>query len=132
MKLMSSDKTAPRELLTLFHGTSNASMKSIIQTGFDPRLSGAVHGERFGKGTYMSPSAAIALKYTKEKTLIVSRALVGESCQSDPAYVLPPYKDVLDTTSGRYDSCVDSVVGPTKYIFFEKDQAYPEYVVKLA
>ena len=132
MKLMSSDKTAPRELLTLFHGTSNASMKSIIQTGFDQRLSGAVHGARLGKGTYMSPSAAVALKYTKEKTLIVSRVLVGDYCQSHPLYVLPPVKDVTDTSLGRYDSCVDSVVGPTKYILFDRDQAYPEFVVQLA
>ena len=129
---MSSDKTAPRELLTLFHGTSYASMKSIIQTGFDPRLSGTVHGERLGKGTYMSPSAAIALKYTKEKTLIVSRVLVGESCQSDPDDVLPPYKDDSDTSSGRYDSCVDYLIHPTKYVLFDRYQCYPEFVVLLA
>ena len=132
MELMSANKTSPRELLTLFHGTSNACMKSIIQTGFDPRLSGTVHGTSFGKGTYMAPDAAVALRYTKEKTIIVSRALVGESCQSVQTYVLPPHKDNNDTSAGRFDSCVDAVASPNMYILFDRDQCYPEFVVQLA
>ena len=46
--------------------------------------------------------------------------------QGQKAYVRPPVRSGYDL----YDSCVDKVTKPKMYIIFEKDQAYPRYLIQ--
>ena len=53
--------------------------------------------------------------------------VVGEFCAGKQEMVLAPYKG---STTDQYDSVVDDVNNPTKFVVFEDTMAYPEYVIK--
>lgn len=59
--------------------------------------------------------------------MFVALVLVGEYTKGQSHYVRPPPK-----RNGRtfYDSCVNDERDPGIFVIFEKQQIYPEYVIK--
>uniref|UniRef100_A0A1A8L517 Poly [ADP-ribose] polymerase n=1 Tax=Nothobranchius pienaari TaxID=704102 RepID=A0A1A8L517_9TELE len=113
----------------LFHGTDSQHVDAICNDNFDWRICGT-HGTAFGKGSYFARDAKYSDSYTghmKDKTMFVSRVLVGRYTKGDPSYVRPPPKN--DETN-YYNSCVNDVKDPSIYVVFEKHQIYPEYLLK--
>ncbi|XP_017274370.1 protein mono-ADP-ribosyltransferase PARP12 [Kryptolebias marmoratus] len=114
----------------LFHGTDDTLVDAICDQNFDWRMCG-VHGTAYGKGSYFARDASYSDRYsrvrgTPNKVMFVALVLVGESTKGRNNYVRPPLKE----GSTFYDSCIDSMSSPSIFVVFEKQQIYPEYLIK--
>ncbi|XP_054909115.1 protein mono-ADP-ribosyltransferase PARP12-like [Poeciliopsis prolifica] len=115
----------------LFHGTEESLVDAICDQNFDWRMCG-VHGTAYGKGSYFARDASYSDKYSKtqgslNKIMFVARVLVGEYTKGSSSYVRPPPKA---GSKALYDSCVNSETDPSIFVIFEKQQIYPEYLIK--
>ncbi|XP_051546598.1 protein mono-ADP-ribosyltransferase PARP12-like [Myxocyprinus asiaticus] len=114
----------------LFHGTDPKHVDVICQDNFDWRICGT-HGTAYGKGSYFARDANYAHKYTVDsgtRSMFVCRVLVGDYTKGHSRYLRPPSKDGGDTIF--YDSCVNDICNPSKFVVFEKHQIYPEYLIE--
>uniref|UniRef100_A0A3B5LQL8 Uncharacterized protein n=1 Tax=Xiphophorus couchianus TaxID=32473 RepID=A0A3B5LQL8_9TELE len=115
----------------LFHGTDESLVDAICEQNFDWRMCG-VHGTAYGKGSYFARDATYSDRYSRvggsrTKNMFVALVLVGESTTGSSNYVRPPPKA---GSKALYDSCVNSTSNPSIYVIFEKQQIYPEYLIK--
>ncbi|KAF6720483.1 Poly [ADP-ribose] polymerase 12 [Oryzias melastigma] len=115
----------------LFHGTEEALIEAICEQNFDWRVCG-VHGTAYGKGSYFARDASLSNKFSKprlgsNKVMFVALVLVGDYTEGQSSYVRPPVKR---GSRDLYDSCVDSESNPSIFVVFEKQQIYPEYIIK--
>lgn len=84
-------------------------------------------------GSYFARDASYSNRYsdvkigTRNKIMFVALVLVGEYTKGSGAYVRPPHKSDGKTL---YDSCVNQTSDPSIFVIFEKQQIYPEYVIK--
>lgn len=118
-------------MLYLFHGTDESLIEAICEQNFDWRMCG-VHGTSYGKGSYFAKDASYSDRYASvkgepRKIMFVALVLVGQYTKGRSSYVRPPHKPNSRTL---YDSCVDSENNPGIYVVFEKQQIYPEYIIK--
>lgn len=60
--------------------------------------------------------------------MFAALVLVGDYTQGKSSYVRPPLKP--NSKGTYYDSCVNSETNPSIYIIFDKQQIYPEYLIK--
>lgn len=115
----------------LFHGTDESLIEAICEQNFDWRMCG-VHGTAYGKGSYFARDASYSHRYASakqshNKTMFVTLVLVGEYTRGSSSYVRPPPKG---NSSTLYDSCVDNEIAPSIYVIFDKQQIYPEYLIR--
>uniref|UniRef100_A0A3Q2T7D2 Poly (ADP-ribose) polymerase family, member 12a n=1 Tax=Fundulus heteroclitus TaxID=8078 RepID=A0A3Q2T7D2_FUNHE len=115
----------------LFHGTEENLVDPICDQNFDWRMCG-VHGTAYGRGSYFARDASYSDKYSRvggslKKIMFVARVLVGEYTKGRSSYVRPPSKP---GSKALYDSCVDSISKPSIFVIFEKQQIYPEYLIR--
>ncbi|PWA24774.1 hypothetical protein CCH79_00010096 [Gambusia affinis] len=115
----------------LFHGTEESLVDAICDQNFDWRMCG-VHGTAYGRGSYFARDASYSDRYSRvrgslNKIMFVARVLVGEYTKGRSSYVRPPPKA---GSKALYDSCVDSERDPSIFVIFEKQQIYPEYLIK--
>ncbi|XP_018424407.1 PREDICTED: poly [ADP-ribose] polymerase 12-like [Nanorana parkeri] len=115
----------------LFHGTYLANIDAICRESFDWRICGTNGGE-YGQGSYFARDALYAHKCSPvgslgTRTMFVARVLVGHFSNGNPTLRRPPQKY---GSSETYDSCVDNVYNPSVFVVFEKQQAYPEFMVE--
>uniref|UniRef100_A0A672FEZ4 Poly (ADP-ribose) polymerase family, member 12a n=1 Tax=Salarias fasciatus TaxID=181472 RepID=A0A672FEZ4_SALFA len=114
----------------LFHGTDESLIEPICEQNFDWRMCG-VHGTAYGKGSYFARDSSYSNRFAKasglNRTMFVALVLVGAYTKGSSSYVRPPPKG---GSRDLYDSCVDSVSDPSIYVIFEKQQIYPEYLIK--
>jgi hypothetical protein len=122
---LKSSMKEPNEQL-LFHGTTEESARSILQTGYDPLMN---RRAAYGTGTYFSASASYSKAYMdiSKRTvgfelsyMIVNTVLVGRICQGSS-------NKAIDTTN--HDSQVDILHSPTIFAIPRKEQAIPRYFV---
>jgi hypothetical protein len=59
-----------------------------------------------------------------------SQVLVGEYTIGAKGMVRPPPKDPLKPYQDLYDSVVNDVTNPSIFVTFERQQSYPEYIIK--
>lgn len=60
--------------------------------------------------------------------MFMSQVIVGDYTLGKPDYYRPPFKDENKTVS--FDSCVDDPMQPSLYVIFERNQTYPEFLIK--
>jgi hypothetical protein len=115
----------PNEQL-LFHGTTEESARSILQSGYDPLMN---RRAAYGTGTYFSASASYSKDYMDISTrtigfelsyMLINTVLVGRVCQGSS-------KNVINPT--LHDSQVDNLYSPTIFAIPRKEQAIPRYFV---
>lgn len=115
----------------LFHGTDESLIEAICEQNFDWRMCG-VHGTAYGKGSYFARDASYSDRYasvkkSQNKIMFVTLVLVGEYTRGSSSYVRPPPKG---NGNALYDSCVDRESDPSIYVVFDKQQIYPEYLIR--
>ena len=71
--------------------------------------------------TYNKSLQTIPVAKTKHLALFVAKVLVGRYTQGSNKIRKPP---------APYDSCVDRVDNPSKFVIFEKHQIYPAYIIE--
>lgn len=81
-------------------------------------------------GSYFARDASYSDRYSKakgnkNKIMFVALVLVGEYTKGKSSYVRPPLKE---GSSALYDSCVNE--DSSIFVVFEKQQIYPEYLIK--
>lgn len=137
----------------LLHGTSWNNANSIVQEGFDHRT---CQNAFYGAGVYFACAACKSHQYTCEhfnrfmwlwgsncnceRTLIISRVALGDSYVATETRKNDRRPPIRSGSSGTYDSIVVKP-GPInghhrqqqlhqEYVIFDRDQAYPCYVVQ--
>uniref|UniRef100_A0A3Q3XAI2 Uncharacterized protein n=1 Tax=Mola mola TaxID=94237 RepID=A0A3Q3XAI2_MOLML len=109
----------------LFHGTDESLIEAISEQNFDWRVCG-VHGSYFARDASTSNRYS-SVKTIQKKIMFVALVLVGDYTQGNSSYVRPPLKANSKTF---YDSCVNCERDPSIYVIFDKQQIYPEYLIK--
>lgn len=59
--------------------------------------------------------------------MFVALVLVGDYIKGNSQYTRPPAKPMSLTL---YDTCVDDERTPTVFVIFERQQIYPEYIIR--
>jgi len=128
----------------LFHGTTEAKIGGILNTGFDPRLAGIGTGAMFGHGSYFAHNASKCFRYARQgpgahlpqqgkklrQSVLVVRALLGNpQYQSTmcPEKRLPPTNcNSLIALTRAEGGCVDH----REYVLYDRASILPLYVVE--
>jgi hypothetical protein len=118
----------------LFHGTTHASIQSIVNNptaGFIPVAAGTRVGTVWGKGTYFARDASYSHEYTEElngeRTMLLNEVLVGEWTLGAPNIAVCP--KVPGSESRSFNSLVDDVRSPSIFVVQHSNQVYPAYVI---
>ncbi|KAL6457663.1 hypothetical protein MHYP_G00346260 [Metynnis hypsauchen] len=131
---MEQSATIPQVERTLFHGTSETSVKEICVHGFNRSFCGK-NATVYGQGVYFAVESALSVSDTYSppnadghKFIFMARVLTGDFTVGKHEMKTAPLKD----TSGipvRYHSVVDKLDSPTLFVIFNDTQAYPQYLI---
>ncbi|XP_076854469.1 poly(ADP-ribose) polymerase family member 14-related sequence 1 [Brachyhypopomus gauderio] len=117
----------------LFHGTRPDSVNYINNMGFNRSYAG-LNAAAYGKGTYFALNASYSASPTYsvpnqqgQRHMYLCRVLTGDYTVGNSAMIVPPPKSANRTD--LYDTVVDRVAGPTIFVVFRDDHAYPEYLI---
>ncbi|XP_054462621.1 protein mono-ADP-ribosyltransferase PARP10 [Anoplopoma fimbria] len=126
--------TYPEVERTLYHGTSEKSVKEICVHGFNRSFCGK-NATVFGQGVYFAVNSALSVQeqYSPPnadgyKYIFVSKVLTGDYTKGDHSMKTAPLKETDDIPL-RYDSVTDDITKPTMFVIFNDTQAYPEYLI---
>ena len=95
-------------------------------------LSASNLGAILGRGSYFANGSFYSAKFSPanargHKYMIQAAVIIGDYCLGKKEMVEAPYKA---NTMEQYDSVVDDMNAPLKFVVFEDSSAYPEYVIK--
>ncbi|XP_041868062.1 protein mono-ADP-ribosyltransferase PARP10 isoform X2 [Melanotaenia boesemani] len=119
---------------TLYHGTSQESVKEICVHGFNRSFCGK-NATVYGQGVYFAVNSCLSVKsqYSPPnadgyKFIFVSKVLTGDFTKGDHSMKTAPLKETGDVPL-RYDSVTDDITKPTMFVIFNDTQAFPEYLI---
>lgn len=119
---------------TLYHGTSESSVKEICVHGFNRSFCGK-NATVYGQGVYFAVNSALSTsdQYSPpnvdgHKYIFVARVLTGDYTLGDHSMKTAPLKETGDIPL-RYDSVTDNINKPTLFVIFNDTQAFPEYLI---
>lgn len=108
----------------LFYATGRTHVDSICMNNFIWTLHGT-HENRYGKGNHFSKEAIYSHRNcpydARNIVMFVARVLAGDFIEGNMAYGSPP---------PPYNSCVDTMLNPSIFVVFQKDQIYPAYLIE--
>ncbi|XP_029370763.1 protein mono-ADP-ribosyltransferase PARP10 isoform X2 [Echeneis naucrates] len=126
--------TYPEIERTLYHGTSEASVKEICIHGFDRSFCGK-NATVYGQGVYFAVNSALSIQdqYSPPnadgyKFVFVSKVLTGDFTKGCHSMKTAPLKETGDIPL-RYDSVTDDITKPSMFVIFNDTQAFPEYLI---
>uniref|UniRef100_A0A8C7WWE3 Poly [ADP-ribose] polymerase n=1 Tax=Oryzias sinensis TaxID=183150 RepID=A0A8C7WWE3_9TELE len=115
---------------TLYHGTSEGSVKEICVHGFNRSFSTV-----YGQGVYFAVNSSLSVKdqYSppnadRHKFIFVSKVLTGDFTKGCHSMKTAPLKET-GAIPLRYDSVTDDIQKPTIFVIFNDTQAFPEYLI---
>ncbi|RVE66418.1 hypothetical protein OJAV_G00107150 [Oryzias javanicus] len=119
---------------TLYHGTSETSVKEICVHGFNRSFCGK-NATVYGQGVYFAVNSSLSVQdqYSppnadQYKFIFVSKVLTGDFTKGCHSMKTAPLKESGDIPL-RYDSVTDDVHKPTMFVIFNDTQAFPEYLI---
>ncbi|XP_038143664.1 protein mono-ADP-ribosyltransferase PARP10 [Cyprinodon tularosa] len=119
---------------TLYHGTSEASVKEICIHGFNRSFCGK-NATVYGQGVYFAVNSALSVQdqYSPPnadgyKFIFVSKVLTGDFTKGCHSMKTAPLKETGDIPL-RYDSVTDDITKPSMFVIFNDTQAFPEYLI---
>lgn len=126
--------TYPEIERTLYHGTSETSVKEICIHGFNRSFCGK-NATVYGQGVYFAVNSALSVQdqYSPPnidgyKYVFVSKVLTGDFTKGCHAMKTAPLKETGDIPL-RYDSVTDDITKPSMFVIFNDTQAFPEYLI---
>ncbi|XP_023932230.1 poly [ADP-ribose] polymerase 14-like isoform X2 [Lingula anatina] len=115
----------------LFHGTSEETLPSINNTGFNRSYCGK-NATMYGRGVYFATQSVYAARdqYARpnsngERHIYLAKVLTGDYTAGNQSLIVPPLKQ----GSQHFDSVVDDPNNPGIFVIFSDNQAYPEYLI---
>ncbi|XP_056154745.1 protein mono-ADP-ribosyltransferase PARP10 [Lampris incognitus] len=131
---ISQSATQPEVEQTLYHGTSEASVKEICIHGFNRSFCGK-NATVYGQGVYFAVNSALSVQdqYSPPNThghkfVFVAKVLTGDYTKGCHSMKTAPLKESADIPL-RYDSVADNISKPSLFVIFNDTQAYPEYLI---
>ncbi|XP_053190615.1 uncharacterized protein parp10 [Scomber japonicus] len=119
---------------TLYHGTSETSVKEICIHGFNRSFCGK-NATVYGQGVYFAVNSALSVQdqYSPPnadgyKFIFVSKVLTGDYTKGCHSMKTAPLKETGDIPL-RYDSVTDDITKPSMFVTFNDTQAFPEYLI---
>ncbi|XP_028673864.2 protein mono-ADP-ribosyltransferase PARP10 isoform X1 [Erpetoichthys calabaricus] len=119
---------------TLFHGTSEHSVKEICIHGFNRSFCGK-NATMYGKGVYFAVNSSLSVQdqYSPpnkdgHKFVFIVRVLTGDFTKGTHEMKAAPLKENSEIPI-RYHSVADSTRSPSIFVIFNDTQAYPEYLI---
>uniref|UniRef100_A0A673ZZA4 Poly [ADP-ribose] polymerase n=2 Tax=Salmo trutta TaxID=8032 RepID=A0A673ZZA4_SALTR len=119
---------------TLYHGTSETSVKEICVHGFNRSFCGK-NATVYGQGVYFALNSALSVQdqYSPpnadgHKFVFVTKVLTGDFTQGSHSMKTAPLKESSEIPL-RYDSVADKMDNPSLFVIFNDTQAYPEYLI---
>ncbi|KAM3596856.1 uncharacterized protein V6R79_021806 [Siganus canaliculatus] len=119
---------------TLYHGTSETSVKEICVHGFNRSFCGK-NATVYGQGVYFAVNSALSVQdqYSPPnaegyKFVFVSKVLTGDYTKGCHSMKTAPLKETGDIPL-RYDSVTDDITKPSMFVIFNDTQAFPEYLI---
>ncbi|XP_034561260.1 protein mono-ADP-ribosyltransferase PARP10 [Notolabrus celidotus] len=119
---------------TLYHGTSETSVKEICVHGFNRSFCGK-NATVYGQGVYFAVNSALSVQdqYSPPnsdgyKFIMVSKVLTGDYTKGCHSMKTAPLKETGDIPL-RYDSVTDDITKPSMFVIFNDTQAFPEYLI---
>ncbi|XP_039876948.1 protein mono-ADP-ribosyltransferase PARP10 [Simochromis diagramma] len=126
--------TYPQIERTLYHGTSESSVKEICVHGFNRSFCGK-NATVYGQGVYFAVNSALSVQdqYSPPnadgyKFIFVSKVLTGDYTKGCHSIKTAPLKETGDIPL-RYDSVTDNITKPSMFVIFNDTQAFPEYLI---
>ncbi|KAK2830085.1 hypothetical protein Q5P01_018016 [Channa striata] len=126
--------TYPQVERTLYHGTSEKSVKEICIHGFNRSFCGK-NATLYGQGVYFAVNSALSVQeqYSPpnadgHKFIFVSKVLTGDFTKGCHSMKTAPLKETGDIPL-RYDSVTDNITKPSMFVIFNDTQAFPEYLI---
>uniref|UniRef100_A0A3B4WJ74 Poly [ADP-ribose] polymerase n=1 Tax=Seriola lalandi dorsalis TaxID=1841481 RepID=A0A3B4WJ74_SERLL len=126
--------TYPEIERTLYHGTSETSVKEICVHGFNRSFCGK-NATVYGQGVYFAVNSALSVQdqYSPPnldgyKFIFVSKVLTGDYTKGCHSMKTAPLKETGDIPL-RYDSVTDDITKPSMFVIFNDTQAFPEYLI---
>lgn len=126
--------TYPEIERTLYHGTSESSVKEICVHGFNRSFCGK-NATVYGQGVYFAVNSALSVQdqYSPPnadgyKFIFVSKVLTGDYTKGCHSMKTAPLKETGDIPL-RYDSVTDNITKPSMFVIFNDTQAFPEYLI---
>uniref|UniRef100_A0A3Q4G4Y7 Poly [ADP-ribose] polymerase n=1 Tax=Neolamprologus brichardi TaxID=32507 RepID=A0A3Q4G4Y7_NEOBR len=126
--------TYPQIERTLYHGTSESSVKEICIHGFNRSFCGK-NATVYGQGVYFAVNSALSVQdqYSPPnadgyKFIFVSKVLTGDYTKGCHSIKTAPLKETGDIPL-RYDSVTDNITKPSMFVIFNDTQAFPEYLI---
>ncbi|KAM9340624.1 protein mono-ADP-ribosyltransferase PARP10 [Symphorus nematophorus] len=126
--------TYPQVERTLYHGTSESSVKEICVHGFNRSFCGK-NATVYGQGVYFAVNSALSVQdqYSPPnaegyKFIFVSKVLTGDYTKGCHSMKTAPLKETDDIPL-RYDSVTDDITKPSMFVIFNDTQAFPEYLI---
>ncbi|KAJ8403065.1 hypothetical protein AAFF_G00359810 [Aldrovandia affinis] len=119
---------------TLYHGTSETSVKEICIHGFNRSFCGK-NATVYGQGVYFAVNSSLSVsdQYSPpnadgHKYVFMTKVLTGDFMKGRHEMKTAPLKENSDVPL-RYHSVVDNKDSPTLFVIFNDTQAYPEYLI---
>lgn len=119
---------------TLYHGTSESSVKEICVHGFNRSFCGK-NATVYGQGVYFAINSSLSVQDTYSppnedgyKFIFVSKVLTGDYTKGCHSMKTAPLKQTGNIPL-RYDSVTDDITRPTMFVIFNDTQAFPEYLI---
>ncbi|XP_045915122.1 protein mono-ADP-ribosyltransferase PARP10 [Micropterus dolomieu] len=119
---------------TLYHGTSETSVKEICVHGFNRSFCGK-NATVYGQGVYFAVNSALSVQdqYSPPnadgyKFVFVSKVLTGDFTKGCHSMKAAPLKET-GAIPLRYDSVTDDITKPSMFVIFNDTQAFPEYLI---
>ncbi|GAA6226962.1 poly [ADP-ribose] polymerase 10 [Lates japonicus] len=126
--------TYPEVERTLYHGTSESSVKEICVHGFNRSFCGK-NATVYGQGVYFAVNSSLSVQdqYSPpnadgHKFIFVSKVLTGDYTKGCHSMKTAPLKETGDIPL-RYDSVTDDITKPSMFVIFNDTQAIPEYLI---
>lgn len=124
----------PQVERTLYHGTSESSVKEICVHGFNRSFCGK-NATVYGQGVYFAVNSSLSIsdQYSPpnadgHKYIFVAKVLTGDYTLGNHSMKTAPLKETGDIPL-RYDSVTDDITKPTLFVIFNDTQAIPEYLI---
>lgn len=131
---MECSSSAPEVERTLYHGTSETSVKEICIQGFNRSFCGK-NATVYGQGVYFAVNSALSVLDTYSppnadghKFIFMAKVLTGDFTEGKHEMKTAPLKENTSVPI-RYHSVTDKVRSPTLFVIFNDTQAYPEYLI---
>ena len=103
-------------------------IRGLTRTPRNPHI--YISGAVYGAGVYFARDASYSMGFTggSRRVMYLARVLVGRYCEGNSRMKKPPPIN-SEQPEILFDSMVDDIKIPTKFVTYYDNQCYPEYLI---